>query len=113
MTDLSSAVLGIGVGLTLWAFINLVFLDRREHAKLWRFSAILVVVVLAVGIFGVYEIYSLPPVTIAEKLGSTVGTRLGFVETHLLVFLLRILLMESYLVSALKVSGEGLCRTNP
>lgn len=76
MTDLLSAVLGIGVGLTLWAFINLVFLDRREHAKLWRFSAILVVVVLAVGIFGVYEIYSLPPVTIAEKLGSTVGTRL-------------------------------------
>jgi len=76
MTDLLSAVLGIGVGLTLWAFINLVFLDRREHAKLWRFSAILVVVVLAVGIFGVYEIYSLPPVTIAEKLGFTVGTRL-------------------------------------
>lgn len=76
MTDLLSAVLGIGVGLTLWAFINLVFLDKREHAKLWRFSAILVVVVLAVGIFGVYEIYSLPPVTIAEKLGSTVGTRL-------------------------------------
>lgn len=76
MTDLLSAVLGIGVGLTLWAFINLVFLDRRDHAKLWRFSAILVVVVLAVGIFGVYEIYSLPPVTIAEKLGSTVGTRL-------------------------------------
>ena len=76
MTDLLSAVLGIGVGLTLWAFINLVFLDRRDHAKLWRFSAILVVVVLAVGIFGVYEIYSLPPVTIAEKLGFTVGTRL-------------------------------------
>lgn len=76
MTDLLSAVLGIGVGLTLWAFINLVFLDKRERAKLWRFSTILVVVVLAVGIFGVYEIYSLPPVTIAEKLGSTVGTRL-------------------------------------
>lgn len=76
MTDLLSAVLGIGVGLTLWAFINLVFLDKREHAKLWRFSAILVVVVLAVGIFGVYEIYSLPPVTIAEQLGFTVGTRL-------------------------------------
>lgn len=76
MTDLLSAVLGIGVGLTLWAFINLVFLDKRERAKLWRFSTILVVVVLAVGIFGVYEIYSLPPVTIAEKLGFTVGTRL-------------------------------------
>ena len=76
VTDLLSAVLGIGVGLTLWALINLVFLDKREHAKLWRLSLVLVVLVLAVGIFGVYLIYSLPPVTIAEKVGSTVGTRL-------------------------------------
>jgi len=76
MTDLLSAVLGIGVGLTLWALINLVFLDKRQHAKLWRLSLVLVVLVLAVGIFGVYLIYSLPPVTIAEKVGSTVGTRL-------------------------------------
>ena len=76
VTDLLSAVLGIGVGLTLWALINLLFLDKREQAKLWRLSAVLVVLVLAVGIFGVYLIYSLPPVTIAEKVGYTVGTRL-------------------------------------
>lgn len=76
VTDLLSAILGVGVGLTLWALINLVFLDKREHAKLWRLSAVLVVLVLAVGVFGVYLIYSLPPVTIAEKVGYTVGTRL-------------------------------------
>lgn len=74
--NIFSAALGTGVGVTLWAIANLLFLSRKEMPMLWRISAVLVILVIVVGIVGVYEIYSLQPVTIADKLGSTVGTRL-------------------------------------
>ncbi|WP_018963537.1 O-antigen ligase family protein [Coprothermobacter platensis] len=71
-----SGALGFGVGLTLWAFLNALFIDKKASPKLWRTSVALIVIIVIVGAVGVFEIYSMSPSSIADKLGGTVGTRL-------------------------------------